>query len=190
MRIFFTLLMLILTIDPAVTTAEVYKYTDENGVVSFTDDFDKIPEARRPGVEKSEAPVPAPSFEPPIAPPRNGFFEWFGRPLSKYIVGFTALAVFTLFVQSRSEGLLLRLALKVLFIGFLGAAVYSILVARGLPLSGPSLSSLPSLVETAESNLPKENSITKVKNQLDRIEQRQKEEEALIESLSGPERKR
>lgn len=34
------------------SSAEYYKYTDENGNVHFTDDFTKVPEKQRPNVEK------------------------------------------------------------------------------------------------------------------------------------------
>lgn len=177
---FFLLLTIHLSINPEIASAQVYKYTDESGAVAFTDDFSKIPEAQRPDAEKKE-PVSIPSSFPAPPPPKNAFLEWLTQPLSKYIIGFTALSVFMLFIQSRTEGLLLRIAVKLLFIGFLGAAIYNIMISRGLAKSRDL--SVPALTETVKSALPDPGAITKVKSQLEQVKQRQEQDEARIQSL-------
>jgi hypothetical protein len=48
-------------------------------------------------------------------------------PLAKEAVAFVAISVLMLFVQGRTESFLLRMAIKLLFVGFLGAAIYATL---------------------------------------------------------------
>lgn len=178
---FILLLVVHLIIHPGMADAEIYKYTDEGGAIAFTDDFSKIPEAQRPNVEKKELAPPAPASSIPTPPPKNPILEWLVQPLSRYIIGFTALAVFMLFIQSRAEGFLLRMAVKLLFICFLGAAIYSMMLSRGL--AKPRDLSIPALTETVKSALPEPGAITKVKNQLNQVKERQEQDEARIQSL-------
>ncbi len=176
MKICFALLILTLTIEPAAIRAEVYKYVDENGVASFTDDFSKVPENQRPTVVP-EQPRPAASASTTPAPPTQAaLLEWFSRPLSKYIIVFTILAVSMLYIQSRTERFFLRLIVKVLFVGFLGAAVYSVMAAEGLMKKSP--------LQSIESALPDPAVIGKIKKQVEQIEEQQKQGEARIRSLS------
>jgi hypothetical protein len=45
-------------------------------------------------------------------------------PITTVAVAFAALSLLMLYVQHRTESFLLRLAVKLLFVGFLGAAIY------------------------------------------------------------------
>ncbi len=185
MRILLVFLMTILFLHSTIIHAEVYKYIDENGVVSFTDDFSNIPESQRPSAEKAPPASPAPSFVAPAPSPKDSFLEWLSQPLSKYIIGFTLLAVFMLFVQSRAEGFFLRLTVKVLFIGFLGAAIYTFLAARDSQGNRQNIVSPSSLLNTVRSALPDPSAISKVKKQVEQIKKRQEQEELRIQSLDN-----
>lgn len=182
MKISLVFLILLYIADPAAAHAEVYKYIDENGVVSFTDDFSKVPENQRPTVAPEQPRPFVSTFTTPTPPPQAALLKWFSQPLSKYIIAFAALAVFMLFIQSRTEGLFLRLIVKLLFIGFLGAAIYSVLIAEGLRRK-PEASSFPPL-QAIESALPDPAVIGKIKKQVEQIEEQQKQGEARIRSLS------
>jgi hypothetical protein len=178
--LFILFFILLLMVPPGIATAEIYKYTDDSGAVAFTDDFSKIPEAQRPNVEIKKPVAPA-SSSMPTPPPRNALLEWIAQPLSKYIIGFIALALFMLFIQSRAEGFFLRMAVKALFIGFLGAAIYTTMVSRGVVK--PQDLSVPALTETVKSALPDPGAITKVKKQLEQVKERQEQDEARLQSL-------
>jgi len=51
MRLQCLLIGLILLLLPAMVSAELYRYTDERGVIHFTDNYIEIPESQRPKVE-------------------------------------------------------------------------------------------------------------------------------------------
>lgn len=176
----FIIYLLHLLINPGTASAQIYKYTDESGAAAFTDDFSKIPEAQRPNAERKEIAPPSSRFPAP-PPPQNAFLEWLAQPLSKYIIAFAALSIFMLFIQSRAEGFLLRMAVKLLFIGFLGAAIYTVMISRGL--AKPQALSVPVLTEKVKSVLPDPDAITKAKKQVERVKERQEQDEAQVQSL-------
>ena len=51
MRLRYMLIGLVLLLLPAPVSAELYRYTDERGVIHFTDNYIEIPENQRPKVE-------------------------------------------------------------------------------------------------------------------------------------------
>ncbi|MDF1592330.1 MAG: DUF4124 domain-containing protein [Desulfobacterales bacterium] len=51
MRLRYMLIGVVLLLLPALVAAEVYRYTDERGVIHFTDNYIEIPENQRPKVE-------------------------------------------------------------------------------------------------------------------------------------------
>lgn len=51
MRLRYMLIGLFLLLFPALASAEFYRYTDERGVIHFTDNYIEIPENQRPKVE-------------------------------------------------------------------------------------------------------------------------------------------
>jgi hypothetical protein len=181
MQIYFAFLLLLYIVNPAVADAELYKYTDKNGILSFTDDFNKIPEDQRSHVEKTQPPPPdSPSVTPSS---HSGVLEWLDRPLSKYIIAFIALAIFMLFVQSQTEGFVLKMVLKILFVGFLGAAIYASLVASGVATNQKSISSSESLFDTVKSAMPDPRTVGKVKKEIEQIEAQQERENEKVQSL-------
>ena len=51
MRLRYVLIGLVLLLLPALVSAELYRYTDERGVIHFTDNYIEIPENQQPKVE-------------------------------------------------------------------------------------------------------------------------------------------
>ena len=178
----YLLFLLFSLMNPGPASADVYKYINEQGIVSFTDDLAKVPEAQRLNVEKAQSALSSFSSAPiSFASDESRFGRWISHPLSKYIAAFAALAILMLYVQSRTKNLLLRLAVKLLFVGFLGAAIYSVIVSQSLPTpSGTSI----------ESFIPNTAAIQKVQKQVKEIEENQRKEEALIHSLLPSEENR
>lgn len=62
-KIIVALALVLFILPVAPTTAEIYKYVDENGQKRWTDDLSQVPKAQRPSVQRvetSEAPDAAP----------------------------------------------------------------------------------------------------------------------------------
>jgi hypothetical protein len=173
---FWVFLSLFLT-TAAVSNAEVFKYTDEHGAISFTDDLGKVPEAQRPQATEPVSPSGSLGRLFTDAAPQ----KWIDHPLSKYIIIFIVLAIVTLVVQMRTKSLLLRLTLKLFFIICIGAAVYSVLVLQ---------KHVPSFQKATESYLPNVSEIEKTKKAIQEMEESQKKQEALINSILNPEKKK
>ena len=116
-------------IFPHLAAAQTYRYVDPNGVVSFTDDLGKVPESQRPQVLESQ-----PSSAPPLSLPsvREAAFGTERRGPARSLLGplimLIGLSALMVYVQRRTDSLLLRLAVKLLFIGFLGVLVYTTLI--------------------------------------------------------------
>jgi len=51
MRLRYMLISLVILLLPALVSAELYRYTDERGVIHFTDNYIEIPQNQRPKVE-------------------------------------------------------------------------------------------------------------------------------------------
>ena len=126
------LLIIVWLIPPDLAGAESYRYVDKDGVVSFTDDLGKVPESERPRVQTIEPHSPSglgrETMPDPVPGPGR---KWVGRRLLGPFIMLVALSILMFFVQSRTDSVLLRLAVKLLFIGFLGALVYSALIQAG-----------------------------------------------------------
>jgi len=128
---FLSCLILSLT-DPAAASDEIYRYIDHHGVVSYTDNLEKVPEAQRPDVQIIPVAPSPPAKAPTTAESRGADkWEWLGRPFVKPLLFFAALSLLMLLVQGRTQNLWLHLAIKLLFIGLLGAVVYITLLQPG-----------------------------------------------------------
>lgn len=178
MRPLLLLFLLSLTFAP-LGRAEVIRYTDENGAIAFTDNIENVPEGQRAKIERVEpaAPQQIPSFSPR---PKPMYDRWIDNPLSKYMIAFIALSILMLYIQSRSQNILVRLAMKLLFVVCLGAAIYSVILSQQPGLSTavdkgvePSLTTLiPDLAQ-----------INKAKEAVQKMESAQKRQEDTINEL-------
>ena len=83
------ILSLLMLCSAAVADAEIYKWTDDKGVVSYTDDFTKIPPKYRRKAQKVEG-IPIPNsisqqeekvLMDELAPPRNVTTPDSGQPV-------------------------------------------------------------------------------------------------------------
>ncbi|MBI3805683.1 MAG: DUF4124 domain-containing protein [Nitrospirae bacterium] len=172
----FALLTLFL---PTPGRADVFRYIDKNGAVAFTDNIENVPQEQRPAVQKIE-PTPSPSAPTPtpaLSHPRPTYDRWIDNPLSKYMMVFIALSIVMLFVQHKTESFLLKMVMKLLFVGFLGAAIYSVVVMQDNPLSPAALQN------AAAPYLPTPAPINEAKKAVGKVEAAQKQQEAEIEKM-------
>lgn len=160
---------------PILGQAEVFKYTDKNGAISFTDNIENVPEDQRPNMETVPT-DPLPKIEIPISSEMKSD-RWIDHPLSKYVILFIILSIGMLYIQYKTESFLLRLATKFLFVAFLGAAIYSVLVAQEKPITPAAFQ------KAAESFVPTPRPITQAKEAVKKVEETRKQQEAAIESL-------
>lgn len=177
MRARLVLFFLLFLLRPVDGQAEVFKYTDENGAISFTDNIENVPEDQRPNLQEA-APPPLQKVEMP-AFSETGSDRWIDHPLSKYVIVFIILSVAMLYIQYKTENFLLRLATKFLFIAFLGTAIYSVLFTKYSPINPAGVQ------KAADSFLPTPLPITQAKEAVKTMEEAQKKKEAAMESLMG-----
>lgn len=72
MRLRYVLIGLLLLLLPVLVSAELYRYTDERGVIHFTDNYIEIPESQRPKVEIITRPEETTAPQIQAAPDRSG----------------------------------------------------------------------------------------------------------------------
>lgn len=175
-------LMIVFILQPTFGRAEVLKYIDENGAVAFTDNIENVPEALRSQIEKIEPEIP-PALSEPVLPAqefaRQEYERWIDHPLAKYAFGFILLSIAMFYVQRRTKSFLLGLVMKLLFVGFLGAAIYSVLSAQDKAITPAALQ------KAAEPFLPTSLPMTQAKEAVKKMEEAQKKQAAAMESLMG-----
>ncbi len=171
----FLLIGLILLL-PTRGTAEVFKYTDKNGAISFTDNIENVPEDQRPNLQEA-APPPLQTVQMPADSSASGPARWIDHPLSKYIIVFIILSIGMLYIQYKTESFLLRLATKFLFVAFLGAAIYSVLVSQETPITPAAFQ------KAAEPFIPTPRPINQTKEAVKKMEEAQKQQEAAVDAL-------
>lgn len=171
---FYTVLFILMLTAPAICSAEIYKFTDSHGTISFTDDLGKVPEEQRPATAPSDS--SSQSLDHRLSGNSSLIHseKWTDHPLSKYVILFVILSIVILVIQTQTRNLLLRLLLKLLFIGCLGAAIYSVLVLQ---------QHVPSFQKAAEPYLPSKAPIERTHKALQEMEQTQKKEADAINSL-------
>ena len=163
-----TLLFLLLFYSIA-AGAIVYKYTDENGILFFTDNPDNIPEGQRHTAEKIET-------------DERLFTRWINQTASKVAL-LLVLLIAIISLAGRFFGYLFpRILLRLLVILFLGAMIYSISVVW----KGGSASRF--FDKTVEPYLPSPAPINRAKEQVKKLEESQKKQEEMIDSLKDSER--
>lgn len=171
------LFLLILFLHLPAAHADIYEYTDPEGVLSFTDNLEKVPPAQRPRPDKVEPPPPLlRPVEAPLvnrAPTGNRI-----DPLIRYVLPFLFISFLILFAQSRSKGFLIRLTVRLLVIGFLGGAIYTYTTWN----SNQKTASLASL-EKVEASFPNLKKIRSAKKEVRAFEEKQDQQRLLIESL-------
>ncbi|MDC4205574.1 MAG: DUF4124 domain-containing protein [Candidatus Manganitrophus sp.] len=175
MRARLVLFFLLFLLRPVDGQAEVFKYTDKNGAISFTDNIENVPEDQRPNLQEA-APPPLQKVEMP-AYSETGSDRWIDHPLSKYVIVFIILSIGMLYIQYNTESFLLRLATKFLFVAFLGAAIYSVLVAQEKPITPAAFQ------KAAEPFVPTPRPIHQAQEAVKKMEEAQKQQEAAIEAL-------
>jgi|GEM_PF-6770059 len=175
MRTNFMLLITVLLLYPALSSAQVYKYTDKNGAVAFTDNIENVPEPQRPQIQKIES--SSSPVIPQLVSSRTHYDRWIDHPLAKYVLAFIILSAVMLYAQHKTESFLLKLAMKLLFVGCLGAAIYSVLVMQDQPITPAALQ------KAAEPYLPTPEPINRARDAVNKIQESQKKEEAAIEAL-------
>ncbi len=179
---------LLLFIGPATSHAYIYKYTDENGVVSFTNKPDNVPQTRQHTVviiDESTLPplviIPeAASVKPHRA--KNSFRHWIEQPVSKSAIALGLVVVLMVFIiRIGGGGIFIRVAAKLLFIGFIGASIYSIYTAR-------EYSSVPSVSEEPGApHLKRISPIERAGNAAAALEKKLNEQEEVLDILTQPE---
>jgi hypothetical protein len=175
MRAGFFFVIVLTFLFPILGHGQVFKYTDENGAIAFTDNIENVPEDQRPKVQEV-APLPLQTVQMPTTYSSESE-RWIDHPLSKYIIVFIILSIGMLYIQYKSENFLLRLAAKFLFIAFLGAAIYSVLFTKDSPINPAGVQ------KAAEPFLPTPLPMTQAKEAVKKMEEAQKKQEAAIESL-------
>lgn len=174
MRAHLILILSLFLIYPTLSAAQVFKYVDKNGAVAFTDNLENVPEEQRPKIQQA-APAPLQQFEMPISSRGSG--RWIDHPLSKYIIAFIALSIFMLYIQSRTDRFLLKLVTKLLFVAFLGAAIYSVMAMQDKAITPAGLQ------KAAEPYLPSAQPLNDARKAVSKVEEAQKKQEEAIEEL-------
>lgn len=162
MKIAAFLLVFLFYFIPA--SAEVYKYTDQNGILFFTDNPDDIPEGQRHTIEK-------------VKTDAGLFNRWISLPTAKIALILLLLTVIAFIAHSFFGVLLPRMFMMLLVILLLGTMIYSIYVI------GKEGSASWSFDKAAEPYLPSPAPINKAKEVEKKLEEGQKKQEELINSL-------
>ena len=163
-----TAFFLILLFCSIQARAAVYKYTDENGILFFTDKPENIPESQRHTAERIE------TAKKPIN-------RWINHPASKAII-IIFLLIVMLFLARRFFGYLFpQILIKLLVVLLLGTIIYSIVLAWK---TGPTSVSFDADVEPY---LPSPTPINRAKEAVKKLEESQKKQEELIDKLQDSE---
>jgi hypothetical protein len=181
------LLIPLFIIGHSMAYAYIYKYTDKNGVVSFTNKRAYVPQARAHTVEViDERTLPplvtipeAAAVEPHKA--KSPFRYWINQPLSKTSVVLGVLVALIFFIiRIGGGGIFLRLTAKLFFIAFIGASVYSIYTAR-------EYSSISSVSEEPGSpRLKRISPIERAEDAATALENRMDEQEETLNTVTQP----
>lgn len=169
-----SLFLMLLLVYPALVGAETYKYTDKNGVVSFTDNLGNVPESQRPTVEKVEVENPSRSTTSSVKD-EGRLKKWISHPLSKIIFVLILLIILTSFALHFLGGFFLRLIIKLLIIALLGTMIYSLYITKKW--------SLPTIEKTIEPYIPGPAPINRAKENVKKFEESQKKKEETLDSL-------
>ena len=154
--------------------AEIYRYTDDHGVLSFTDDLSKVPSALRPQAEVVPlAPAVAPRPEP------SGVVRaWWRDPVGRWVpwlIGTAAVAwLLPRFGGGLASGRVVRLLLKLAFVALLGAAIYTFIMSR----PDPKTPTVP-----LESLLPTIEPLQRARQATDALERAQQRQGRAIDAL-------
>lgn len=190
------LVITLFLIFSAPANTEIFKYVDEEGVVSFTDDVSTIPETLRSQVEKiasmPESVLDMEALEktkkkildlPKKINLRERFLGWTSHPYAQYLAAFAplaGLAVFLFFIQRRIKSLFVRLVFKGLCVLFLGIAFYSVVIMNKIyPVSLPFQEmDIPSM-----ENFDPLHPIQSFENQVEGIEKNLKGQEEVLTTI-------
>ncbi len=163
-----TVLFLILLFCSIQARAEVYKYTDENGILFFTDKPENIPAGQRHTAER-------------IKTDKKPINRWINLPASKVVIIIFLLIVIVCLARRFFGYLFPQILIKLLVVLLLGTIIYSIfLVWNG----GPTSVSFDAAVEPY---LPSPAPINKANEAVKKLEESQKRQEDLIDKLQDSE---
>ena len=136
----FLFLMVLSLSGSVVAYAKIYKYTNEKGMVSYTDQLSKVPQVFRSNAEVVDhtdrrlvQAQPGPLSSPPPPSPLNPVSSEVGHPFPTImvLVVSTVLAGVMLFMaKGRVTGTLVRLAITSLFIVLLGDTLSTLFITR------------------------------------------------------------
>lgn len=158
------LLLLLLTATNA--GAEIYRYIDENGVPSFTDDLSKVPPDQRPQVETVEH-VPGPPRPTGFGPSK--FDRLRSHPATKPAAAILVAVMLLLIARTLLGGAVLRYLASVVVVSAAGAALYFLSLSSGCGS------------KEIEPYLPNANPVQRAQEQADRFEQRNATQERIID---------
>lgn len=170
------LFLVMLLLYPIIGSAGIYKYTDKDGVASFTDDLRRVPEEQRQKAE--EILIDSPSGSMPSQIEKGSpFYKWMHYHAFKIIFVLILLIVSAYIAQRVMEGLLLRFIIRLLIISLLGATIYAIFTTQKERLAPGSLE------KTVEPYLPSPAPINRTIENVKKFEEGQKKKEEMLDSL-------
>lgn len=173
--------LLLLLVSPALAGTEVYKYTDKNGGVSFTDNLSNVPDEQRETAEKIQMDSPSGPISSPVE--KGGtLYKWIEYHAYKIVSVLILVIVLAYIVQHFVTGFLIRLIIRLLIIFLLGTVIYGLFITQKDRLKSESFE------KTVEPYLPSPSLINKAKEQVKKLEEGQKKEEELIDSLDSSEK--
>jgi hypothetical protein len=158
------LLFLLLAANPV--AAEIYRYIDESGVLSFTDDLSKVPPDQRPKVEVVE---PGTGPRPDFLSGPSAFEQLRDHPAVKPVAAGVIGLMLLLIARTFLGGAVLRYLASVVLVSAAGAALYWLSLSSGCGS------------KEIEQHVPVGNPLQRAQDQADRFEQRNATQERMIE---------
>ncbi len=166
-RIILILLILFL-VSPSGIRAEIYRYTNHEGVISLTDTLSKVPLEYRKTIEvlgeSDLAPLTLSDFPAVQGEEQSrlleGFQKWFGPPSVRNILIPSGLAFLLLFLVWRgAKRSSFKFALFLAGIVLFGSILYSFVVPRAAHLKQPPLEHVGSRISQGFSTIQKANEV-------------------------------
>lgn len=159
-------LFLLLLLAASRAAAEVYRYVDENGVLSFTDDLSRVPSDQRPKVDAVEL-SPGPALSVP--PERSAFERWRDHPAVKPAAAVVIGVTLVLIARTFLGGAVLRYLASAVLASAAGAALYLLSLSGGCGATD------------IRDVVPKTDPLRHAQEQADRFEQRNARQERMID---------
>lgn len=171
-------------LHPSLAPAEVYRYIDQEGVISFTNDPELVPDAFRDTVEViQDEDLPklgTRSIENiPSASKTTSFLD---RSTTPYLVGFFLITLFMVLVlKLGGANTMIKTVFTFLFISLIGATIYSLIFTQS------RTSKITTGAKSMVKELKKASPIHRAKESVQNMNNQQEKQQDMINLLHSSE---